>query len=116
MGMEADTLSQEQTDKGLYDEDMKACDIEKARRMRQSQEKAAEKKRQVDKVASLKSSHKTTAGQKESVEQYLKDLQHACVDGDSTYEDRKAARTKEIDALKKAQQILTDAFKEAPAK
>merc|ERR1711971_622545 len=75
-----------------------------------SQEQTAEKKRQADKTASLRSSHKTTAGQKESVEQYLKDLQHACVDGDSTYEDRKAARTKEIDALKKAQGILAGAF------
>jgi len=34
------------------------------------------------------------------------------VDGDSTYEDRKAARTKEIDALHKAQDILAEAFKE----
>ena len=40
------------------------------------------------------------------------DLQHACVDGDSTYEDRKAARTKEIEALKEAQDILEKAFDE----
>merc|ERR1719230_189780 len=36
----------------------------------------------------------------------MKDLQPACVNGDSTYEDRKAARSKEIDALKEAQDIL----------
>jgi len=47
-----------------------------------------------------------------AVVQYLKDLEHGCVDGDSTYEDRKAARAKEIEALGKAQIILRDAFKE----
>merc|ERR1719242_1031674 len=83
--------------------------------MSESKEKNAEKKRQSEKSVALKSSHKTVAGEKESVEQYLKDLQHGCVDGDSTYEDRKAARTKEIDALKEAEKILTDAFKEAPS-
>merc|ERR1719210_2452252 len=112
--MESDTLAQEETDQKLFEDDMKASSIEKARRMTQSKEKAAEKKRQAEKAASLKKSHKTVAGQKEAVEQYLKDLQHGCVDGDSTYADRKAARTKEIDALKEAEKILTDAFKEAP--
>ena len=34
------------------------------------------------------------------------------MDGDSTYEDRKAARTKEIEALKEAQDILEKAFDE----
>merc|ERR1719242_1393726 len=84
--------------------------------MSESKEKNAEKKRQSEKSVALKSSHKTLAGEKESVEQYLKDLQHGCVDGDSTYEDRKAARTKEIDALKSVQGILTDAFNEEAKK
>jgi len=34
--------------------------------------------------------------------------------GDSTYEDRKAARAKEIEALREAQNILEDAFKATP--
>lgn len=112
--MESDTLAQEETDDQIYDEDMSACEVEKARRMRESKEKVAERKRQTEKAASLTSSHKTVAGQKESVEQYLKDLQHACVDGDSTYDERKASRTKEIDALKQAQTILADAFEAKP--
>merc|ERR1719245_2829385 len=112
--MESETLAQEETDQKLFEDDMKSSKIEKARRTTQSKEKAAEKKRQAEKAASLKKTHKTVAGQKEAVEQYLKDLQHGCVDGDSTYADRKAARTKEIDALKEAEKILTDAFKEAP--
>jgi len=113
--MESDTVAQEESDQKLFEDEMKSCNIEKARRISESKEKAAEKKRQAEKAASLKSSHKTVAGQKESVEQYLKDLQHGCVDGDSTYADRKAARKKEIDALKEAEKILTDAFK-TPAK
>merc|ERR1719361_2315904 len=112
--MESDTLAQEETDQQLFEDDMKASKIEKARRMSESKEKTAEKKRQSEKAVSLRKSHKNVAGQKEAVEQYLKDLQHGCVDGDSTYVDRKAARAKEIDALKEAEKILTDAFKEAP--
>jgi len=110
--MESDTMAQEETDQKLYEEEIKSCEIEKARRMSESKEKTAEKKRQSELAVSLKSSHKTVAGEKESVEQYLKDLQHGCVDGDSTYADRKAARAKEIEALKKAEQTLTDAFKD----
>ena len=48
----------------------------------------------------------------EKIRPSAQDLQHACVDGDSTYEDRKAARTKEIEALKEAQDILEKAFDE----
>jgi len=55
------------------------------------------------------------AGELEKTEQYLTDLKPACVNGDSSYEDRKAARTKEIGALQKAQVILEDAFKEKPS-
>ena len=43
---------------------------------------------------------------------YETDLQKACVDGDSTYEERKAARTLEIGALQDAQKILEEAFDE----
>jgi len=48
--------------------------------------------------------------------QYLTDLKPACVntDGGASYTDRKAARAKEITALKTAQVTLQDAFKEKP--
>jgi len=46
------------------------------------------------------------------VKQYLKDLRPACVEGASEYDDRKAARSKEADALRQSQGILADAFKE----
>merc|ERR1712176_201352 len=74
--------------------------------------KTEEKKRTADKVQAMEGQHKHVSDEKEATEQYLKDLQHACVDGDSTYEDRVAARAKEIAALKQAQIILRDAFKE----
>merc|ERR1719375_1429333 len=46
-----------------------------------------------------------------AVDQYLKDLEPACGVGDSSYGDRKQARADEITALRKAQNILTEAFR-----
>jgi chromosome segregation ATPase len=113
--MEADTNAQEATDQKEFEEDMQDCDIEKARRTKESQVKNAEKKRLVDKIASLTASRKQTSNELEAVMQYLKDLQPACVTGDSDYDTRKAARATEIQALQDAQGILQDAFKESAA-
>lgn len=114
--MEADTQAQEATDQAQFEEDMKQCDIEKAERTTQSQMKNAEKKRLLDKISSTTATRKQVSNELESVEQYTSDLQHACVDGDSTYADRKSARAKEIEALKEAQEILGSAYSEsAPA-
>merc|ERR1719189_1052730 len=114
--MEAQTKAQEESDQTLYDEDMKRCEAEKAARIKESEMKETEKKRLIEKTAQMEAQHKHTSNEHEAVEQYLKDLQHGCVDGDSTYEDRKAARAKEIEALGKAQIILRDAFKETDDK
>merc|ERR1719326_534133 len=113
--MEADTRSQEAMDQKAYEEDMKECTIEKARRTKESEMKTAEKKRLTDKIDQMTKSKKNTAGELEATEQYLKDLQPACVSGDSSYEERKEARATEIEALQKVQGILTDAFKESAA-
>jgi len=113
--MEADTRAQEAADQDAYDTDMQENEIEKAGRSKEGEMKSNEKKRLVDKINSLSKTKKHVADELEATEQYLKDLQPACVDGDSTYEDRKAARTKEIDALHKAQDILAEAFKEGSA-
>merc|ERR1719201_86979 len=91
---------------------MKANKIELARRSKESDMKSAEKSRRVEKITSLTATLKNTNGELEKTNQYLTDLKPACVDGDSSYGDRKAARAKEIEALRKAQNILTDAFKE----
>merc|ERR1719277_1564624 len=114
--MEADTKSQEAEDQKAYDESMKLNKIEKAERTQEVNMKKAEKARRVDKIASLEGQKKTTSDELEKTDQYLVDLKPACVDGDSTYEDRKAARAKEIAALKQAQVTLLEAFKEDAGK
>mmetsp|Transcript_34957 Transcript_34957/g.81175 ORF Transcript_34957/g.81175 Transcript_34957/m.81175 type:complete len:317 (+) Transcript_34957:2-952(+) len=114
--MEADTKAQEVTDEKNYLEEMKTSGIEKARREKESEMKTQEKHRVSDKIASLEKSKKHTKEELGAVEQYLKDLSPACLEGDSTYEDRKSARVAEIEALKEAQVILADANdKPAPA-
>merc|ERR1719191_2309994 len=110
--MEADTRAQEAMDQKAYEEDMKECTIEKARRTKESEMKTAEKKRLTDKIDAMTKSKKNTEGELEATDQYLKDLQKACVSGDSSYEERKEARATEIEALQKVQGILADAFKE----
>merc|ERR1719456_1358143 len=114
--MEADTKAQEAADQKAFEEDMQANDIEKAERTQEVEMKTNEKKRRVEKIASLNGQKKDTEAELEKTDQYLTDLKPACVDGDSTYEDRKAARAKEIEALRKAQVILLDAFKDTPKK
>lgn len=109
---EAETRANEMEDKTAYDEDMQSSDIEKARRSKETEMKTQEKQVLNDKVNMMMKLRQKVNTQLEAVEQYLKDLKPACVDGDSTYEDRKKARADEIEALKKAQGILKDAFKE----
>merc|ERR1712232_330248 len=112
--MEADTRAQEASDQDAYDSDMQTHDIEKAKRSKEAEMKSNEKKRLVEKINSKTKTRKHVSDELEATEQYLKDLQPACVDGDSTYEDRKQARADEIEALHKAQGILAEAFKEKP--
>jgi DNA repair exonuclease SbcCD ATPase subunit len=108
--MEADTKVQEETDQKFYEEDKKDCEIEKATRLKDAEMKGEEKKRQVEKISVLDDEKKHVSGELETTQQYLADLQKACVEGTSTYEARKEARAKEIEALGAAQDILKDAF------
>merc|ERR1719171_2633048 len=108
--VEADTRSQEATDQKEYDQSMSDNDIEMARRRQESDMKSGEKKRRNENIATLNGQLKDTQGEHEKTDQYLTDLQPACVSGDSSYKDRKDARSKEITALKKAQVILQEAF------
>jgi len=109
--MEADTKAQEASDQDAFDSDMQEHDIEKAKRSKESDMKSAEKKRLVEKTASMTKNRQHVSDEHEATVQYQKDLQPACVEGDSTYEDRKQARTDEIEALHNAQTILEEAFK-----
>merc|ERR1719313_422162 len=94
---------------------MKDCDIEKATRSKEAEVKDQEKKRQVEKTAMLSDEKKHVQEEHDVTTQYLSDLQKACVEGSSTYEDRKAARQQEIDALHEAKDILKDAFEKSSA-
>jgi len=111
--MEADTEAQEQMDQNNYNEEMKSCKIEKARSAKEAEMKGDEQKRTLDNVKVMEKSLKTVSNQLAAVMQYWKDLSPACIEGDSTYEERKAARAAEESALKEAQVILADAFKES---
>merc|ERR1719298_279017 len=102
--MEAETKAQEASDQKEYDKAISDHDIEMARRTQEADMKSNEKKRRAEKVVLLQGQKKTTESELEKTEQYLTDLEPACVSGDSTYEDRK-----------KAQVTLQDAFKEKSA-
>merc|ERR1719362_1695127 len=93
--MEAETKAQEATDESAFQEEMKSTAIEKSRRAKEAEMKEQEKKRLADQVDSWGKSLKHTSDELEAVEQYMKDLGPACIDGDSTYEDRKKARIAE---------------------
>jgi len=109
--MESRTLAQEESDQHAYEEDMKACKIEKARRAKEAEMKTQEKGRLVESTASLEASRKSVNKEKDATDQYKTDLNKACVDGSSTFDERKAARADEIQALQQAQGFLQDAFK-----
>jgi len=108
--MESNTLAQEETDQTAFLENMKDCNIEKARRTKEAEVKDQERKRLLDEVTSLEANKKSVTKEKEAGDQYKTDLQPACVEGGSTYDARKAARAKEVTALKSAQTYLQDAF------
>jgi hypothetical protein len=111
--MEADTRANEIADQEQFDQDMSASDIDKAKTAKESEMKTDEKKRTLDSISAMEKQRKHTNGELEAVKQYIKDLQKPCVSGDSKYEDRKKARSDEIEALKKAQGILEEAFDES---
>merc|ERR1712060_885710 len=114
--MEADTKAQEATDQREFDEQMSESNIEKAGRTKEVEMKEQEKKRLVDKLDTFKKTRKHVSGELEAVNQYYEDLKPACVEGDSSYEERKAARDKEIEALRQAEDILAKAFDEKDEK
>jgi len=108
--MESNTRAQEEVDQTAFAEDLKECAIEKARRSKEAEVKQQERQRILAEVASMTAARASVTKEKEAGDQYLSDLQPACVEGSSTYADRKAARATEITALKAAQAHLQDAF------
>jgi len=113
--MEADTKAQEAQDQKAFDEELTANMMDKAEKETDIKMKGHEKDRLQDKLKAWNKQMKHVVAELEHVERYLKDLEGACGEGEegATYEDRKKARTDEIEALREAQNILTDAFKDA---
>merc|ERR1719498_1383674 len=109
--MEADAKVQDETDQQNYEKDMAASKIELAETTQDTQMKTSKKDSLQEKMEALAATLKHTTSEFDAVVQYLKDLQPACGEGDSSYEDRKKARADEITALRKAQTILEDAFR-----
>jgi len=108
--MATNTKSQEAADQKAYDEEMAKQDIDKARRTQDVEEKSMELKQRLSEVKELTSQLKHTQAELDKTIEYQTDLQKACVVSDSTYEDRKAARAKEVTALREAEDILNEAF------
>jgi len=114
--MEAETKAEEAEDQKTYQEDMSTHRTEKNKRNKEIQAKSEEKKSTVDNVAAMKKMLKSTKAEKDAAEKYEKELQPACVDGDSTYEERKEARESEIEGLREAADKIKNAFKEDEGK
>jgi hypothetical protein len=110
--MESQANSDETMQQSEFDEWLTAAQIDKAQKQKDAEMKSARKDRFADKLESKTADHDHSSKELEATEQYWADLQKACVDGDSTYAERKAARTQETEALRSAQKILEDAFKE----
>merc|ERR1719194_279389 len=109
--MEADAKVQDETDQQNYEKDMQAKKISLEETKQDTSMKTTKKDSLQEKMEGLQGQLKHTTSEFDAVVQYLKDLQPACGEGDSSYEDRKKARSDEITALRKAQTILEDAFR-----
>merc|ERR1719482_2157258 len=109
--MEADAASQEETDEQAFQSDMTKSEMDKAEKNKDAEMKTMRKNALQQKVEGMNKDKTHLTKELEAVTQYLKDLEPACVSGDSSYADRKAARSDEIAALRKAQTILEEAFK-----
>jgi DNA repair exonuclease SbcCD ATPase subunit len=116
--MEAETQAQEEEDQKKYDEFITAESVNKAEKEQLVTDKTRKKESLIGKKETWMGKLKHVTAELEAVVQYLKDLVPACGKAEegeqnqADYEARKQARTDEIEALRKAQTILEEAFKE----
>jgi len=109
--MEADATVADTTDQKNFEEDMQAAKIELAETKTDTAMKSQKKSSLEEKIEGMTAAKKHTARELSAVEAYLDDLEPACGEGDSSYEDRKQARKDEMEALRKAQNIFEEAFR-----
>jgi len=108
---EADCKVTDESDQKEYKQDMDNKKVEIDETTTDTQMKTSKKDSVEEKMHGMAAVLKSTSSELDAVEQYLKDLEPACGTGDSSYEDRKKARADEMDALRKAQTILEEAFR-----
>merc|ERR1719473_1850384 len=108
--MEQQAKSDEVTQQDQYDADLTAAQVNVHELETDTKMKTARSEQSKEKLLAKQKDFKNNEHELEATEQYMKDLEPACINGDSTYEDRKGARTAEIEALKEAQGILQTAF------
>jgi len=108
--MEADAASQEETDEKAFQDDMTAQSMDKAEKEKSAEMKGSRKTALMQKLEGMNENKAHLTKELEAVNTYLKDLEPACVSGDSSYAERKQARSDEIAALRNAQNILEEAF------
>jgi len=94
-----------------FDADMTEQAVEKDRIEQDTSMATSRKEMFTQKLDILSSERQNVADEHEVVLHYPKDSRPAWITGDSTYEERKQERADEIEALRKAQTILQDAFK-----
>merc|ERR1719428_1995505 len=114
--MEADATVADTTDQKNFEADMQAMKIEMAEVKTDTSMKTQKKTSLEEKIEGMTAAKKHTAREMSAVEAYLRDLEPACGEGDSSYEDRKKARKDEMEALRKAQNIFEDAFRASDGK
>merc|ERR1719483_1623248 len=109
--LESETSSQEETDENLFATFMSESRQNLAEQRQIIKMKTGKMNTAEKNLASTQKQHKKATNQKEALDQYMVDLKPSCIDGDSTYEERKAARASEIAGLQQALGVLADAFK-----
>jgi hypothetical protein len=109
---EADAKVADEVDQKNYDEDMAAKGVDLQELKLDTAQKKEKKDGLEEKLASTANNLKNSNSALKAVEKYMQDLEPACGSGDSSFEDRKKARADEVEALKKAQTILEEAFQE----
>jgi len=105
---DATVTDQEKTAVEKFEEYQKATEEDIDAKKADKEKKEATVVSLTDELTELKDKKKTASEALATAKETLSTLSRQCVEGEETYEERVAARQKEIEALKKAQQILED--------
>jgi len=108
--MEAESSAADESDQQAFDEDVSKNKILLAELRNNIKLKTARKNTAEQNLQNSENQHKKVSNQKYALDVYMKDLEPACIKGDSTYDERKAARASEVLALKDALDVLKKAF------